>query len=102
LIRVNLSGLLTSVNAKRASTRDAADADKTPPAIELRAALAENLRRYRQAADLTQKQLGALANVSRDYISQIESGDANVSIDVLNVLAIHLQTTPIALLTKTR
>jgi DNA-binding XRE family transcriptional regulator len=85
----NLSGLLTIVNAKRSPARETADGDKTPPAVELRAVLAANLKRKRLDAGLTQKQLGELTNVSREYIGQIETGAANLSIDVLNVIATH-------------
>lgn len=88
-------GLLDSVNAKRSEV----STTPTPPALELRDVLAKNLRRKRLDASLTQKQLGALANVSRDYIGQIENSVANVSIDVLNLLAVHLDTSPLALLT---
>jgi len=86
------------VNARQAPNRATA-VDSIPPAVALRAILAENLRRKRLEVGLTQRQLGALANVSRDYVGRIESGSANVSIDVLNILATHLDTTPIALLT---
>jgi XRE family transcriptional regulator, regulator of sulfur utilization len=71
-----------------------------PPPISpaLRNALATNLRAARLAAGLTQKALGDLASVSRDYIGQIEAATANVSIDILTVLATHVDKSPLDLL----
>jgi transcriptional regulator with XRE-family HTH domain len=71
-----------------------------PPPVSpvLRNALAKNLRAARLAAGLTQKQLGELASVSREYIGDIENGTANVSIDILSVLADHVGRSPLDLL----
>jgi DNA-binding XRE family transcriptional regulator len=69
-----------------------------PPPSPLRGALAQNLRAARLKAGLTQKQLSELASVSREYIGDIENGVANVSIDVLSVLAGHVGHSPIDLL----
>lgn len=90
---------MTELDAFMAAKRTETSSNSIPPAVELRTTLAKNFRRDRLAADLTQKQLGSLANVSRDYVGQIESGEANVSIDLLNVLAAHLKTSVVALLT---
>ena len=46
----------------------------TPPAVALRKNFAANIKRARLDAHLTQRQLGKLANVSRDSIGQMESG----------------------------
>jgi transcriptional regulator with XRE-family HTH domain len=69
-----------------------------PVSPALRNALAKNLRAARLASGLTQKQLGELASVSREYIGDIENGTANVSIDVVSVLADHVGRSPLDLL----
>jgi transcriptional regulator with XRE-family HTH domain len=79
------------VAAKRA-------ASPLPPSPVLRGALAENLRDARLAAGLTQRELAELTGLSRKYIGEIEGGIANVSIDLLAVLAQHVRRSPISLL----
>jgi transcriptional regulator with XRE-family HTH domain len=83
--------------------QDMAAAKRTgapPPPVSpvLRNALARNLRAARLAAGLTQKELGELASVSREYIGDIENATANVSMDILTVLADHVGISPIDLL----
>ena len=46
-------------------------------------AIAKQVRRARAAADLTRKELAARAAVSERYLSQLEQGEANVSIGIL-------------------
>ncbi len=65
-----------------------------PVNAALRSTLAENFRSARIASGLTQKQLGELAQVSRDYVGQIENATANVSIDILANLAKFLNVSP--------
>lgn len=72
--------------------------DDIPPAIALRSNLATNVRRARLAAGLKQRELGDVANLSRDYVVKIESARANVSIDILNHIASCLKVSPIDLL----
>jgi transcriptional regulator with XRE-family HTH domain len=84
--------------AKRTGTRS-----PLPPMVaEMHANLAANLRKFRQAAGLSQRALADLADVSRDYIISIETDkpgrQANVSIDILARIAVHLGKTPIDLL----
>jgi transcriptional regulator with XRE-family HTH domain len=72
-----------------------------PPPVSpaLRNALAKNLRTARLEAGLTQQGLADLTGVSRKYIGEIESAEgANVSIDVLTLLAEHLGKPPLDLL----
>ena len=69
-----------------------------PVASELRATLATNLRTARLASGLTLLRLSELANVSKDYIRRIEARDANVSIDILAAIAVHVGKTPLELL----
>lgn len=52
-----------------------------------------NLKRYRLEKGLTQKQLAELAGVNHSYISLIEKGTYNGSLDVLKRLSKILQVT---------
>lgn len=65
---------------------------------ELRARLANNIRQQRYAMDLSQEGLAQLAGVHRTFVSQIERGLRNVSLDVLLKLANTLQVDPVELL----
>jgi transcriptional regulator with XRE-family HTH domain len=87
-----LDELIEVVNARRSSKLP------VPPAVALRGNLAKNVRAKRLDAGLTQRELGDLVNISKDYVRQIESGMANVSIDILNVLGEHFSTPAIDLL----
>ena len=51
--------------------------------IELKLALAENLREVRQNNHLTQKELARLIKSSQSRVAKMESGDPSVSIDLL-------------------
>ena len=51
--------------------------------IELKLALAENLREVRKSNDLTQKELARLIKSSQSRVAKMESGDPSVSIDLL-------------------
>ena len=67
-------------------------AEKTKPnanyrGIPSRTILALNVLRLRKAADMSQESLPASAKIDRTYISQIERGNRNVSIDVVDALA---------------
>lgn len=57
------------------------------------AVLAENVRRLRTAAELSQEDLALEAGLDRTYISQVERGLRNVTIEVLARLAKALGTT---------
>jgi transcriptional regulator with XRE-family HTH domain len=70
----------------------------SPVSSDLRNALAKNLREARLAAGLTQKALGDLTGISREYIGQVENATANVSIEVLSILALHVGKPPLSLL----
>lgn len=50
-------------------------------------ALGRRVRELRNAADLTQEQLGERAGVSAKFLSGIENGGVNMSVGVLNELA---------------
>lgn len=55
------------------------------------AKLGENLRRHRKLAELTQEELGARARVSAKYLSEIENGIRNPSLDVVHRIALALK-----------
>jgi transcriptional regulator with XRE-family HTH domain len=65
---------------------------------ELRSRLAHNLRQQRHAMNLSQEGLAQLAGVHRTFVSQIERGLRNLSLDVLLKLANTLQVDPSELL----
>jgi transcriptional regulator with XRE-family HTH domain len=64
----------------------------------LRGVLGKNLRDARTRIGLTQQALADLSGISRKYIGEIERGVANVSIDMLSVIAKHVDSSPIDLL----
>jgi transcriptional regulator with XRE-family HTH domain len=66
------------------------------------ATVAENVRRRREAAGLSQEQLGFEARLDRTYVSQVERRQRNVTIVVLAKLATALETTAASLLQPPR
>jgi transcriptional regulator with XRE-family HTH domain len=66
------------------------------------AVVAENVRRLRQAAGLSQEKLAFEAGVDRTYVSQVERRLRNMTIGVLARLAKALGTTPDRLLVPAR
>lgn len=52
-----------------------------------REVFARNLRRARRLREVSQEELALRANLSRTYVSQVESGSRNVSIDNMSLLA---------------
>ena len=65
----------------------------------IRGVLAENVRAGRKALGLSQEALAHEAEIDRTYISGIERGKRNPSLDLIARLAETLKTTPAALLT---
>jgi len=59
--------------------------------LTARARVARNLRQWRLARGLSQEELSASADLSQTFLSQIENGSRNVSIDKLEKLAEVLQ-----------
>lgn len=49
-----------------------------------------NLRRARRLKDVSQEQLAFNAGLSRNYVSEVERGNRNVSIDNMDLLAAAL------------
>jgi len=48
---------------------------------------ARNLRRARRMKDISQEALGLAAGLSRTYVSEVERGERNISIDNMGALA---------------
>lgn len=65
---------------------------------ELRALFAANLRKLRQAHGVSQERLAELAGLHRTYISSVERGTRNISIDNIARLAKALDVSPEKLL----
>lgn len=60
---------------------------KATKELTAREVFARNLRRVRRMKDLSQEELGMQAGVSRAYVSSVERGDRNISIDNMGHLA---------------
>lgn len=67
--------------------------------VDHRRVLAENVKAARKTLDLSQEALAHEAEIDRTYISGIERGKRNPSLDLIAKLAETLETTPAALLT---
>ncbi len=70
--------------------------------MSLRDVFARNLRRLRQARGLSQEELAAEADISREYLGALERAGYSASIDVIERLAKALRTDPVKLLEMTR
>ena len=66
---------------------------------DYRKALGANVRSARSQLGLSQEDLALEVDIDRTYISGIERGIRNPSLDVIVRLADHLKTTPAKLLT---
>ena len=62
--------------------------------VELKLALSQHVREYRQAKRLTQTQMARLLKSSQSRVAKIETGDASVSLDLLIRSLIVLGATP--------
>jgi transcriptional regulator with XRE-family HTH domain len=61
-----------------------------------------NLRRLRLAVEISQEELGFRANLDRTYVSSVERGHRNISIDNIFRLASALECDPRELLAPER
>ncbi|MEO8839509.1 MAG: helix-turn-helix transcriptional regulator [Herbaspirillum sp.] len=64
----------------------------------LRTNFAENVRSFRTALRVSQEGLAELAGFHRTYVSQVERGVANITLDNIEKLALALNVKPAALL----
>ena len=64
--------------------------------------VAENVRRLRAAAGLSQEQLAFAAELDRTYISQVEGQKRNITISALAQLAKALKVEPTELVAETK
>ncbi len=64
----------------------------------LRDVLSHNMRFLRAKRNLSQEQLADLCELHRTYISSVERGNRNISIDNIEKIAIALQVSPSDLL----
>lgn len=69
---------------------------------DYRRVLADNVKAARKALGLSQEALALEADIDRTYISGIERGLRNPSLDLIAKLAAKLQKTPSELLTAQR
>ena len=68
--------------------------------MSLRDVLARNLRRLRQAKGLSQEELAAVADISREYLGALERSAYAASVDVIERLARALQVDAAELFTR--
>ena len=61
--------------------------------------IADNVKAYRLAKDISQEKLAELADVHRNYIGHVERAERNMTIDSIERIAKALGVTVIALLT---
>jgi transcriptional regulator with XRE-family HTH domain len=66
--------------------------------MKLRAIVARNLRVLRKQKGLTQEELAFQARINRNYVGQIEREEKSPTIDILEKIALALQTSPQSLL----
>ena len=70
------------------------------PSRNAKQILAENVRRLRLSAGLSQEELADRADLHRTYISSIERSERNVSLENIFLLAEALGVTPADLVTS--
>lgn len=69
--------------------------------MELRSVFGINVQRLRRDRKLSQEQLSFLANRTRAYISSVEAGRRNATLDTVEILAKALSVEPYELLVAT-
>ena len=68
--------------------------------MDLKEAMATNLRRERHAKEMTQEELADRAGLSSRYLGSIERGAVSASVTVLGRLAQALRVSPCELITQ--
>jgi len=61
---------------------------------EIKKQLGENIKEFRQKAQLSQEQLADLAFLHRTYIGSVERGERNISLENIVQIANALNITP--------
>ncbi|MFL9926799.1 helix-turn-helix transcriptional regulator [Herbaspirillum lusitanum] len=64
---------------------------KTKPSLSAREIFGQNLRRARRLKEISQEELAFRADISRTYLSEVERGGRNISIDNMEALALALE-----------
>ncbi|MFJ3057024.1 helix-turn-helix domain-containing protein [Herbaspirillum sp. NPDC087042] len=62
---------------------------ETPPSA--RVIFGQNVRRVRRLKEMSQEELAFRADISRTYLSEVERGDRNISVDNMEALAQALE-----------
>jgi len=62
--------------------------------MEIQTVFAENMKKYRKLAKITQEQLAVLCNTDHRYIGQIETGRRCPSLDFVGKIAVALNVAP--------
>ena len=57
------------------------------PSSPLTAALAANLRAFRESKDLSQEEFADMCGLHRSYVGSVERGERNVTLSTLEVFA---------------
>lgn len=70
------------------------------PSQDLTRILAENIRNYRYAKNLSQEELASICGLHRTYVGSVERGERNVTLSTLEVLAKALNVSVPVLLIK--
>lgn len=68
--------------------------------MDINAVAAKNIRDFRELRGLSQEKLAELCGVDRTFISKVERGDRNLTIDTLDRIASALETPPHLLLVE--
>lgn len=66
--------------------------------MDIRVLVGRNVRKFRDANDLSQEELADLSGLHRTYVSGVERGVRNPTVMILEKLATALGTRPAALL----
>lgn len=69
---------------------------------QARTTFAKNLKQRRIALGLSQESLASLSGLHRTYVSSVERGERNISIDNIDRLATALACTPAQLLEQVK
>lgn len=62
---------------------------ETPPSARI--IFGQNVRRVRRLKETSQEELAFRADISRTYLSEVERGDRNISVDNMEALAQALE-----------